>query len=98
MFPYIENGEHTVYGCSGAARFAMRTGIPVIASNAPLFDDLEGVCPRPKSVNDICRAVRELFTSNQKVIDHRTRQNQFLIKNNLDNIADSYVKLFSETS
>ena len=95
LFPYIENGEHTVYGCSGAARFTMRTGIPVIASNAPLFDDLEGVCPRPKSINDICRELRRLFTDPRAVSDQKERQKQFLIKNNLNNIANSYVNLFS---
>lgn len=94
MFPYIENGEHTVFGCSGAARFTMRTGIPVIASNAPLFDDLEGVCPRPKSVEELCAEVRKLFNDPSNVKDQQERQRLFLVKNSLENVAKLYVNSF----
>lgn len=98
LFPYIDNGEHTVYGCSGAARFAMRKGIPVITSNAPLFDDLEGVCPRPKSVDEICDHVRKLFTEQSAVRAQMAQQRAFLERNSLGNIAKAYAELFSSAS
>lgn len=94
IFPYIENGEHTVFGCSGAARFTMRTGIPVIVSSVPLFDDLEGVCPRPQNVDELCDDVRKLFKDQNAVAKQKARQKEFLIRNSLENVAESYVKLF----
>jgi glycosyltransferase involved in cell wall biosynthesis len=43
IFPYQQSQNHTAYGCSGAARFAMSCQIPVLTSNAPLFHDLPNV-------------------------------------------------------
>lgn len=92
LFPYIENGEHTVFGCSGAARVAMRSGIPTIVTSVPLFDDLEGTCPRPKNVAEICDAVRLLFTeaNARKQVE---LQNKFLTENSLENVAKRYTDI-----
>lgn len=95
MFPYIDNGEHTVYGCSGAARFTMRTGIPVITSNAPLFDDLEDVCPRPKNLEELCDEVRKLFRSKEAMKIQQEKQKLFLLKNSLENVTKMYLELIS---
>lgn len=95
IFPYIENGEHTVYGCSGAARLAMRAGIPVIASSAPLFDDLTGVCPRPSNISELCIEVRRLFDNLENVYAQQERQKLFLESNSLQNITNAYVNLLS---
>lgn len=85
LFPYRDNGAHTVYGCSGAARVAMSKGIPVIASGVPLFDDLEGVLPRPTSIEGWTQAVLEAF-DNPDV----SRQDAFLEQNSWVNVAERY--------
>jgi glycosyltransferase involved in cell wall biosynthesis len=86
LFPYRDNGGHTVYGCSGAARVAMSKGLPVIASGlAPLFDDLEGVVPRPTTVEGWAEAVLEAFDK-----PDISRQNQFLEDNSWTNVAERY--------
>jgi len=46
IFPYKNNPNNMVYGASGAIRIAMANGVPVIASDSHMFDDLEGVVPR----------------------------------------------------
>lgn len=93
IFPYIENGEHTVYGCSGAARLAMTAGIPVIVTQVPLFDDLEGICPRADSIEEICKVIRNYF-KDWKLRKKQTEiQNKFLIDNSIEITAQRYCDL-----
>lgn len=91
IFPYSPNGEHTVYGCSGAARVAMSKGIAVVASKVPLFDDLEGVCFRGgEDTEEYCGEIRRLFDEKA----HREqveRQNLFLNHNSWEISAKRYL-------
>jgi hypothetical protein len=96
IFPYIENGEHTVYGCSGAARLAMHYNIPVIVSKVPLFDDLEGVCPKIGTIEELCTEIELLFNNPEKVNSQLKKQQEFLIRNSWENVGRMYVDLFTE--
>lgn len=92
IFPYIPNGLHTVYGCSGAARLAMSKGIPVITSSVPLFDDLQGVCERPSTIEEYCIAIKLLF-NDANVSAQIKKQNQFLLDNSWLVSARRYLDL-----
>lgn len=95
VFPYVRNGEHTVYGVTGAARLAMATGTPTIASDVPQFDDLEGVCPRPATVDDIVAEVSTLFNSKEARTALVARQNAFLEETSWDRVAKAHLDLMS---
>lgn len=92
IFPYINNGEHTVYGCSGAARIAMSKGLPIVVTDVPLFDDLEGVCPRAKSVEDACEKIKTLF-QDKNYKEQIQRQNDFLTANSWEISAKRYLDI-----
>ena len=93
IFPYVENGDHVVYGCSGAARLAMKMGIPTAVSKAPLFDDLEGVCPRSNTVEEFCDLLRSWFKDwKLKKIQVET-QNKFLNSNTIEITAQRYLEV-----
>lgn len=91
LFPYIPNGEHTVLGCSGAARFTMAHEIPVVVSNVPLFSDLEGVCPRAGSVDKMAEAIAALFDPKAARLQVE-KQNKCLLQNSWKISADRYVQ------
>lgn len=95
IFPYKLDPEHINYGVSGAARLAMRTGIPTVVSNASLFDDLDSVCSRSGSVDDFVKEITKLFESKEEYELQQERQNEFLIKNSIENIANQYIKLIT---
>jgi glycosyltransferase involved in cell wall biosynthesis len=90
LFPYRDNGEHTVLGCSGAARLAMSKGMPVVASGVPLFEDLEGVVARPTTVEGWAEAISQLFENPKPQL---LKQNEFLEENSWDIIANKYLNL-----
>lgn len=90
LFPYGDQGDHTVLGCSGAARVAMTAGVPVVASSVPLFDDLQGVVPRPSNVSGWADAVSALFESPGAQLD---AQDRFLAENSWESAAESYLAL-----
>lgn len=88
LFPYKDNGEHAVMGCSGAARVAMSSGIPVVAAGVPLFEDLEGVVSRPMTVDGWVEAISALFEDSAAQVE---RQNRFLEANSWDVTAQRYL-------
>jgi glycosyltransferase involved in cell wall biosynthesis len=92
IFPYVDNPEHRVYGCSGAARLAMHYGIPTIVSDIPLFEDLEGVCPRVSSVEDLCAEIKKMLDPAQAKLQV-ARQSKFLSENSWKNSAERYLDI-----
>jgi glycosyltransferase involved in cell wall biosynthesis len=88
LFPYRDNGQDTVHGCSGAARVAMAAGTPVVASRVPLFEDLDGVVARPSSVDGWAQALDESFTARLPQVE---KQNQFLAGTSWDQAAHKYL-------
>ncbi len=96
LFPYMQDPKNIVYGASGAIRVAMANGIPVIASSSHMFDDLEGVVPRPTSPEALAKEIDEVF-SNEKYRRVLLDKQDKYIKNNTWSIsADRYLKLFYE--
>jgi len=95
IFPYVRNGEHTVYGATGAARLAMAAGTPTICSDVPQFDDVEGVCPRPGCAEDLAKEIEILFGSKGTRDKQVERQNKWLNDNSWDNIVKRHLDLFS---
>lgn len=92
LFPYRDNGEHSVLGCSGAARVAMTKQLPVVAAGVPLFDDLEGVVPRPTTVDGWAQEISQAFENPGAQVQ---RQNDFLRANSWDNVARRYVDVLT---
>lgn len=96
IFPYVLNGEHTVYGATGAARLAMAAGTPTITSFVPQFDDIEGVCPRPKDAIELAQEIERFFSSKEIRDEQIKRQNQFLIDNSWDAVTQQHLELFCQ--
>jgi len=96
LFPYVSDPKNVVYGASGAIRIAMACQIPIIASNSKMFDDLEGVVPRPSDYLEIAKEIDEIFSNDKyrnKIIEN--------VKNHIENnswdiIADKYLTIYSE--
>ena len=95
IFPYVMNGEHTVYGATGAARLAMAAGTPTITSSVPQFDDVEGVCPRPSTAEELAQEIESLFGSKGVREKQVEKQNKWLQDNSWDNITKMHLDLFS---
>lgn len=96
LFPYVENVDHTVFGCSGAARLAMSKGIPTLVSKAPLFDDLEGVCPRSNTIEEFCNIIRSWFKDWKLKKAQIETQNKFLNDNTIELSAKRYVEVMTK--
>ncbi len=92
LFPYINNPDNTVYGASGAIRIAMANGIPVIASPSHLFDDLEGVVPRPDP-QSLAQEIDKVFSNHHYRTEIVNKSKQFLLDHNWDSIAQQYAKV-----
>lgn len=90
VFPYKDNGEHTVFGSSGAALLAMSKGMPVITSPVPLFDGIGDVVPRPGTCEDLAKAISDLFDDG-RLAEQLRRQDKFLRDNSWDNVARHYL-------
>lgn len=73
LFPYVENGKHAVLGCSGAARFTMAQGIPIVTTRIPLFEDLDAIVPRGDTPRELAAQVAKLF-------DRKSREGVTLVQ------------------
>lgn len=93
VFPYCAAPDHTVFGCSGAARIAMSHGIPIVASTEPHFHDLQGVAPRVSDVAGIVQALTGLFSSADERKAQLGRQAEFLRVNSWENVARRHLEL-----
>jgi len=96
IFPYKNNPNNTVYGATGALRKAMANGIPVIASESHLFDDLEGIVPRPTDAASLACEIDKVF-SDADYRDHLIAQNLDFVDNNTwDITADRHIAVFQD--
>ena len=94
LFPYVTNPTNIVYGASGAIRIAMANNIPVIASESHMFDDLQGVVPRPANSLELAAEIDHIFSDEhyKKSLIHK---NQSYIKtNDWSTTAKRYVEAF----
>jgi glycosyltransferase involved in cell wall biosynthesis len=95
IFPYINNPDNTVFGASGAARIAVANKIPVVVSESHLFDDFEGVLPRPDSPQALAREIDEIF-SNATYRESIIRKSQDFIRENAwTRVADQYLAVYA---
>lgn len=62
VLPYTPHKDHDVYATSGIARVVLSTTTPLIVSDAHLFDDLEGIVPRPKNVYELIDEIDKVFS------------------------------------
>lgn len=95
VFPYTANGEHTVYGVTGAARLAMGTGTPVVVSSVAQFDDLEGICPRTTNVEELAFEIEKFFLNPALKKEQVEKQNKYLEENSWDNVVEQHLRIFS---
>ena len=96
VFPYLINEDNMVYGSSGAVRLAMAAKRPVIASESHLFDDLEGIVPRPKDHLELASEIDSIF-SNSKHRDHLVaKSSQYVTGNSWDVVVQRYLEVYNQ--
>lgn len=88
LLPYKHNGDHQVFAVTGAARLAMRSGIPVITSDVPFFSDLVDVCPQANTPEKMATAIESAWQDSSAQV---LRQNEFLVKNSWENVSKLYL-------
>lgn len=96
IFPYKVDPTNTVYGASGAVRIAMANHIPVIASESHLFDDLEGVIPRPTDHLELAREIDEIFSNDNYRNNIVNNTKKFVKDNSWSNVADMYLNVYTK--
>jgi glycosyltransferase involved in cell wall biosynthesis len=96
VFPYVVNGDNKVYGASGAIRIAMAHGKPVVCSDSHLFDDLEGIIPRPTCHIELAEEIDRIFSDD----DHRNEivgsAMDYVEKFSWDYAADAYLSIYDK--
>jgi glycosyltransferase involved in cell wall biosynthesis len=96
IFPYTTDENNIVYGASGAIRMAMECDVPIIASNSNMFDDLDGVIPRPETYIDLAIEIDKIF-SNENYKKDLIKKNKFYInKNSWEEISKKYLEVMHE--
>tara|TARA_B100001778_G_scaffold334019_1_gene344012 strand:- start:1208 stop:2527 length:1320 start_codon:yes stop_codon:yes gene_type:complete len=96
VFPYVVNGDNKVYGASGAIRIAMAHGKPVVASDSHLFDDLEGVIPRPKDHLELAQVIDEIFSDDERRNEVVRAGINYVQTHSWDYSADRYLELYAK--
>lgn len=91
IFPYVTDPKNVVYGASGAIRIAMANRIPTIASSSHMFDDMDGVLPRPASTEALAAYIDEVFSNKSyadMLVDNASR---YVGENDWDVTGDRYL-------
>ena len=96
IFPYKTDEHNVVYGASGAIRNAMANGIPVIASDSHLFDDLEGVVPRAHDSVSLATEINTVFENGDYRMSRRERNIQLVRENNWSMTADKHLEAYND--
>jgi len=96
IFPYKTDENNVVYGASGAVRNAMANGIPVIASDSHLFDDLEGVVPRVHTATDLADEISKVFENDDYRMSLKAKNLQFVKDNNWEMTAEKHIDVYSD--
>lgn len=96
IFPYLVDPNNTVYGASGAMRIAMASGIPVIASESHLFDDVEDILPRPASAEALAGQIDMVFKKENYRNDIIEHGFEYLRNNSWEKCAQMYIDTANE--
>lgn len=94
IFPYIINKDNEVFGASGAIRIVMANNKPVIASNSHLFDDLDGVVPRPNNYIELAKEIDKIFSNEFYKKEILKKSFDFVENNTWEKISDKYLDVF----
>lgn len=94
IFPYIIDPSNEVFGASGAIRVALANHRPVLASESHLFDDLEGVVPRPKNHIELANEVNKIFNSKEYRDLLVEKGKSFVDNNSWDFCAQKYLEVY----
>jgi glycosyltransferase involved in cell wall biosynthesis len=96
IFPYVVDLNNNVRAASGAIRMAMANEIPVIASKSHLFDDLEGVVPRPEGYLSLAHQIDLVFSNEiyRKNIINNSRK--FIDENSWEICSDKYLSAIED--
>lgn len=95
VFPYGSHPEHEVYGASGAARFAMSKGIPVITSSIHHFSDLPTI--KADTPQDIATSLDLLFSSDTEKENQVNKQIKYLNDNTWQQIALKHIEIIDNS-
>ena len=95
IFPYV-NKDNIVYGASGAIRIALANKRPVIASESHLFDDFEGVLPRPKDHLELAAEIDKIFSSQEYRDSIINKGYNYIQENSWDVTAAKYLELYNK--
>lgn len=96
IFPYKTDENNIVYGASGAVRNAMANGIPVIASDSHLFDDLDGIVPRVHNAKDLADEISKVFENDDYRMSLKAKNLQYVKDNNWEMTADKHISVYDD--
>lgn len=96
VFPYLINDDNMVYGSSGAVRLAMAAKKPVIVSESHLFDDLEGVAPRPTDHIQLAKEIDEVFSNAKKRNELVDRTTRYIGANSWEFCVGQYLAVYNQ--
>lgn len=94
VFPYKINGDNKVYAASGAIRLAMAHKKPVIASDSHLFDDVEGIIPRPGNHLELANEIDKIFSDEEYRSKIANDGYSYTLDNSWDNTANQYIDCY----
>lgn len=94
IFPYKTDANNLVYGASGAIRHAMANGIPIVASDSHMFDDLDGVVPRAEDAISLAKEIDRIFSDTEYRKALVQANLSFLRQNTWDAAADRHVEVY----
>ncbi len=92
IFPYLINPGNVVYGASGALRIAFANGIPCIASESHLFDEVPGL-PRPTDAESLANEIDNVFSNSNYKSKLIVNQDHYVENNTWDITADRYLQV-----
>jgi glycosyltransferase involved in cell wall biosynthesis len=85
-FAYRDTRE----SASGAVQIALSSGVPVLTTPEPIFDELSGVAHRADgwNVDDLAQAVERLIDNPAKLAQHATAQSEWIDRRAWPRIAE----------
>ncbi len=95
IFPYVNNPNNMVFGASGAIRIAMANRVPIVASESHLFDDLEGIIPRPNNAEGLAEEIDEIFSNWKHRKNLLERIENYTQKTSWDISSQMYLEVFN---
>lgn len=96
IFPYKNDPNNCVYGASGAVRNAMANGIPIVASDSHLFDDLNGIIPRASDHLTLANEIDHIFSSKEYRDSLVSKTQEFVNSHNWDKTAGFHLDVYKD--